>query len=72
MAKLHYSWSQIASEYETLWNTTYTDGAEQTYDRLVARERDLWELASTDAPNNQKRLGYWMDKVLKQHHVAVV
>ena len=69
MAKLHYSWSQIASEYESLWNATYAEGAEQIYTRLVARERDLSELASTDAPNNQKRLGYWMDQVLKQHHV---
>ena len=70
MAKLHYSWSQIASEYDTLWNATYADGAEQVYDRLVTRERDLSELASTDAPNNQERLGYWMDQVLKQHHIA--
>ena len=70
MAKLHYSWSQIASEYESLWNATYAEGAEQIYNRLVARERDLSELASTDAPNNEKRLGYWMDQVLKQHYVA--
>ncbi len=70
MAKLHYSWSQVASDYESLWNTTYAEDAGLNYDRLVSRERDLSELASTDAPNNQKRLGYWMDQVLRQHHLS--
>ena len=69
MAKLHYSWSQIASEYEQLWSTSYDDRATEIYDRLVSRERDLSELASTDAPNNQARLSYWQDQVFKQHHL---
>ena len=70
MAKLHYSWSQIASEYQTLWNATYADDAGVIYARLVSRERDLSELAATDAPNKQDRLGYWMDQVPKQHHLS--
>ena len=70
MAKFHYSWSQLASDYERLWNTLHRDGAVAEFEQLIGRERDLSELATTDAPNDQDRLGYWQDQVFKQHRVV--
>jgi hypothetical protein len=69
MAKLHYSWSQIASEYDRLWNHTYEDDAESIFDDLLRKERDLSELATTEAPNDPKKLGEWQDHVFRQYHL---
>ena len=71
MAKFHNSWSLLASDYERLWNNLYRDDAEGELDQLLARERDLSELATTDAPNNQKRLGYWQEQVFRQHRIPI-
>ena len=69
MSKLHYSWSEIAHGYESLWNDVYSDFASERLDTLMNRERDLSEVATTDAPNDQERMGYWQAQVLKDHHV---
>ena len=71
MAKLHYSWSEVAHGYEALWNRTYADDADERFDSLTRRERDLSEVATTDAPNNPERLRYWQLQVFKQHHLIV-
>jgi len=69
MAKLHYSWNQIATDYDRLWNHTYEDQAESEFEDLLRRERDLSELASTEAPNDQKAIGKWQDHVFQQYHL---
>ena len=69
MAKLHYSWNQIATDYDRLWNHTYEDQAESQFEELLRRERDLSELATTEAPNNQKIMGEWQDHVFRQYHL---
>ena len=68
MAKLHYSWSRIATDYDRLWNHTYDADAESIYEDLLRREADLSELATTDAPNDQKLLGKWQDQVIQQYY----
>jgi hypothetical protein len=67
VAKLHYSWNRIATEYDRLWNHTYETDAESVYDDLL-RESDLSELATTDAPNDQQLLGKWQDRVIQQYY----
>jgi hypothetical protein len=70
MAKLHSAWSQIASEYDRLWNHASDDDAEQELDRIIGREKDPSELATTEAPNDQKLLGKWQDHVFKLYHLT--
>lgn len=67
MAKLHASWSQIASDYTMLWNHTYEDDAESQLVDLQRRETESSGLAATDAPNDSKRLLRWTDQVFRQH-----
>ena len=70
MAKFQYSWSELALAYETLWDNVWAEDAQITFESLARRERDLGELAATDAPNKQDRLAYWQDHVFKQHHLV--
>jgi len=70
LAKLHSSWSQLSADYTRLWNHTYSDSAEQELDDLIRRERDLSELAATDAPNDQARLERWQNRVFQLYHLA--
>lgn len=72
MAKLHSSWKRVASEYDTLWKHTYADNAETELERIIDGERELAELATTEAPNDQKLLGKWQDRVFQLFHVANV
>ncbi len=69
MSKFQFSWSELASGYEALWNNIYTDDASARLERLIARERDLSSQASTEAPNDQKRMSYWQTQVFRQHHL---
>ena len=70
MSKFQFSWSDLASGYEALWNDVYSGDAISRLDALIAREHDLSSQASTDAPNDQKRLTYWQLEVFKQHHLV--
>jgi hypothetical protein len=67
MAKLHGSWSRIADEYFTLWNNTADEDAPSRLDRIVQMEREPSELATTEAPNDQRRIGKWQDIVFMKH-----
>jgi hypothetical protein len=70
MAKLHSSWYELATGYEKLWNHWRSEDAEVSYAELVNRERDVSQMATTEAPNDQKLLGKYQDVVLKQHHLG--
>jgi hypothetical protein len=70
MAKLHSGWYELATDYEKLWNHWRADDAEVSYAELVSRERDFSQMATTEAPNDQKLLGKYQDVVLKQHHIG--
>ncbi len=70
LAKLHYTWNQIADDYALLWNHTYTDEAESELQDLLRREREISELATTEAPYDQVRLGKWQDHVFRQYHLS--
>lgn len=64
MAKLHSTWNQIETEYERLWSHTYSEDAEYQLDKIIQREEEPSELATTEAPNDQKLLEKWQDRVL--------
>ena len=69
MSKFQFAWSELADSYQALWNTTYADDADPRFAVLCARENDLSSQASTEAPNDQERLGYWQEQVFRQHHL---
>jgi hypothetical protein len=69
MSKLHYAWSQIGTDFGRLWNHTYSEDAESELFDLQRRELEFSELATTDAPNDPKRLLRWEDQVLKLYRL---
>jgi hypothetical protein len=69
MAKLHSSWSQISGAYDRLWNHAYDEDAESRLDEIIGRESVASELAATDAPNDQKLLGQWQQRVFVLHQL---
>jgi hypothetical protein len=71
MAKLHYAWNQIGNDYRRLWNHTYSEEAESEFADLQRRELELSELATTDAPNEPKRMLRWQDQVFKLHRLEI-
>ena len=70
MAKLHSTWNMIAVEYQRLWSHTYSDDAEEQLYALIQREREPSELATMEAPNNQKLLGEWQEHVFEMYHLT--
>jgi len=69
MAKLHYAWTQIGNDYKRLWNDVYREDAGLQLQDLQRRELEFSELATTDAPNDPKRLSRWQDQVFKLHRL---
>jgi hypothetical protein len=71
MAKLHYAWNQIGNDYRRLWNHTYSEEAESEFADIQRREMEFSELATTDAPNEPKRLLRWQAQVFKLHRLEI-
>ncbi len=69
MFKLQFGWSELATAYEALWNTTYAEDAASRYAALIAKENELSSQASIEAPNDPKRIYYWQEQVFRQHHL---
>jgi len=70
MAKLHSAWDRIAQEYNRLWNHTTGDDAENRFEQILEMSREPSDLATTDAPNDQKLLGQWQDRVFAMYHLT--
>jgi hypothetical protein len=70
MAQLHSAWSQIAIEYDRLWNHASDEDAESQLEKIMEREKEPSELATTDAPNDQILLGKWQDRVFSLYHLT--
>ncbi len=69
MAKLHSSWSEIATEYYFLWNHTQDEDAEYRLNSVIEREKGPSELGVSEAPNDQKLLGKWQQQVFASYHL---
>jgi hypothetical protein len=69
MARFHSAWSRIASEYDRLWNHAYDPDAELRFERIIEQEREPSELATTEAPNDQRLLGKWQHRVFDMYHL---
>jgi hypothetical protein len=67
MAELNHSWAEVASDYEHIWEDPYTAESEALYSQLEEKVRDL--LAMTEAPNDQKRMAKWKNRVLELRDV---
>jgi hypothetical protein len=67
MVKLYSSWDRVAADYCRLWSRTYADDAESQMYEIMQRARESSELATTDAPNDQKLLGKWEGRVFALH-----
>jgi hypothetical protein len=70
MVKLHCSWNKVASDYKHLWNHVHDDEAERLFEEIDQRTSDLSEMATTDAPNNQKLLDKWQQQIFRQYHLT--
>jgi hypothetical protein len=67
MTKLYSSWDRIATEYGRLWTRTYADDAEEQMYEIIQRAKEYSEIATTEAPNDQKLLAKWQDQVFLLH-----
>jgi hypothetical protein len=70
MAKLGSTWREIASAYERVWNHNYDDDADEQLDKVIALESAPSQMAATEAPHDEKRLGLWQNRVFQLHHVS--
>jgi hypothetical protein len=70
MSKFQFSWSELASGYEALWNDVHSADALSRLQALMARERDLSRPAHIDTPNDEKRLRYWQLHVFRLRHLV--
>ncbi|MBI3697789.1 MAG: hypothetical protein HY238_23525 [Acidobacteria bacterium] len=68
MAKLHYTWNQLAADYDHLWDHWDEDDAEEVLGELVRRSRDASELGTTEAPYNPSLLEKWTEHVYAQYN----
>jgi hypothetical protein len=70
MAKLHSAWTSIVHEYARLWSHTEDPDAKERLDKIVEREREPSQLAAAEAPNDQKLLGTWQDRVIALYRLT--
>jgi hydrogenase maturation factor len=70
MAKLHSAWNRISQEYNRLWSHAGDDDAEDQLEQILEMSREPSELATTDAPNDQKLLEKWQDRVFALYHLT--
>ncbi|SRR5260370_15648785 len=70
MVKLHSTWNRIALEYDRLWNHSYEPDAEEQLNKILQDEKEPSELATTEAPNDQKMLQKWQDQVFMMYHLT--
>jgi hypothetical protein len=59
---LHFKWSRLESEYESLWENMYDPDAREQLAKLDEKEIDLGRM-STGFPVNNTRLLKWQDHV---------
>jgi ATPase subunit of ABC transporter with duplicated ATPase domains len=70
MAKLHSAWNRISQEYSRLWSHIGDEDAENQLRQIIEMSREPSELATTDAPNDQKLLDKWQDRVFALYHLT--
>jgi hypothetical protein len=70
MAKLHSTWGRIMVEYERLWTHPDAEDAEDRLNKIIESEEEPSELATTEAPNDQKLLGKWQDHVFAMRGIG--
>jgi hypothetical protein len=70
MAKLHGLWRQISSDYNRLWNHVYDTDAEEQLEKITNSDKEASELATTNAPNNEKLMAKWQDRVFALYHLS--
>lgn len=69
MAELNHSWAEVAFDYERIWENPSTAESEALYKQLDEKVRDLSTTSTTAAPNDQKRMAKWKERVLELRNV---
>ena len=72
MAEFNHSWAEVVSGYERIWENPYTAESGTLYSQLEEKVRDLSMLATSEAPNDPKRMAKWKDRVLELRNVQQV
>ena len=70
MAKLHYEWNHLASDYERLWSHWYGQDAEQRLEELLKRAREASEKGTTEAPYKPDLIEKWSQFVNDRYQSA--
>lgn len=70
MVKLHSAWSQIATEYDRLWNHASNEDSESQLEKIMEQEKEPSVWAIADALNDRKLLGKWQDRVFSLYHLT--
>jgi hypothetical protein len=70
MCSLHSMWDRIATDYTDLWSNVHSDEAQDRLRRIVEMSRTASEMAVSEAPNDQKLLAMWQDRVFALHHLT--
>jgi hypothetical protein len=69
MVKLHGLWNQIGLDYDRLWNHAYDDDAEERLEKIANNEKEASEIATTNAPNDERLFSKWQDRVFALYHL---
>jgi hypothetical protein len=67
MSKLHGDWATLAVEYENLRENPNGVNTDAVLNDLLRRDLEASKIASTEAPNDQKRIARWTDQVFSYH-----
>jgi hypothetical protein len=70
MVKLHSQWQAIATDYNYLWNHPYNSDSESKLEEIIKHEREPSEVAATEAPNDEERMGKWQKRVFTSYHLS--
>lgn len=62
-ADLHAGWSEIARDYEKLWNDLADTNSEATYHQIYERA-EAFSRSGVKFPNRTKRLEFWLDQAV--------
>lgn len=67
MSKLHSDWATLAVEYEHLRENPDAENTDVVLNDLLRRDLEASKTASTEAPNDQKRIARWTAQVFSYH-----
>jgi hypothetical protein len=65
-ADLHFRWNKLATDYRSLWNNMYFEGASARLNSLLEQSAELSKSA-VRIPNDTALMEKWQDYVVRHH-----